>query len=431
MNISRLVEKKTGGGAHTPEEIAHLVDAYTRGGIPDREMTRWLKAVFDHGMTDEETLAVVDGMMASGERVDFSFLDRFVADKHSTGGVGDKVSLVLAPLMASAGLAIPMITGRSLGHTGGTCDKLESIPGYRTNLSMDEFVRVVEDVGASIIGQTDWICPADRKIYALRDATGTIASTPLICGSIMSKKIAEGIQGLVLDIKVGSGAFMKTLDDARKLGEKLIMVGRHFGVSTEAVYSDMNQPLGYEVGLWNEVEESVRALRGKGPDDLMDLTFRLGSILLIQARLVQSEDEARALQTALISSGKALETFLDMVQAHGGDTSDLEEPSGGHLRATFSRTVTAPRGGFLVLCDTLELGRAAKELTVFVRGKARAVDPTGGIRLHKKLGEEVKAGDELAVCFGEDRERVEGAFTRTASAFTIGEELPKPPVLTY
>lgn len=423
MNVSHLVEKKTSGGVHTPEEIAFLIDGYTRGTISDRHMTAWLKAISDHGMTDEEILTVVERMIESGDRADFSSLARFAADKHSTGGVGDKVSLVLGPLMASAGLAIPMITGRSLGHTGGTSDKMESIPGYRIDLSLNEFVQVVEQVGVSIITQTDWLCPADRKIYALRDATGTVTSIPLICGSIMSKKIAEGIRGLVLDIKVGSGAFMKTMEDARALGGKLIMVGRRFGVSTEAVYSDMNQPLGHEVGLWNEVEESIRALRNKGPDDLIELTVELGSILLIQAGIVQSKLEARTLQNDLITSGKAFETFLNMVEAHGGDTSVLETPSRASQPRHFGK-VTAPRSGYLVSFDTRQLGLTANDLTILNRGNNRKLDRSGGIRFFKKLGDEVKAGDELAVCFGRERERVEAAVQRIASAITVGDNLP-------
>lgn len=430
MNISRLVEKKRTGGVHTHEEISFLVDAYTGGTVSDRQMAAWLKAVFRRGMTDEEIVALVESMMASGKRVDFSHLDRFVADKHSTGGVGDKVSLVLGPLMAGAGLAIPMITGRSLGHTGGTCDKMESIPGYRSDLSLEEFMRVVDRVGISIIGQTDWICPADRKIYALRDATGTVSSIPLICGSIMSKKIAEGIRGLVLDIKVGRGAFMKTVEEARALGEKLVMVGHHFGVSTEAVYSDMNQPLGHEVGLWNEVVESVRALQGQGPDDLMDVTLHLGSLLLIQAGLVPSPSEARTVQRELLSSGKALEVFLKMVEAHGGDASVLEDPS-RIPRATFSRKVTASRSGFVVSFDTIELGRTANDLTIVVHGNRRTLDPTGGIRFCRKVGDSVAAGETVAVCFGRERERVEKAATRVASAVTIRERRPTPGPLIY
>ncbi|MDP6033337.1 MAG: thymidine phosphorylase, partial [Candidatus Marinimicrobia bacterium] len=279
MNSNQLVQLKKAGEIIPKSELESFITAYVDESIGDDEMTPFLKAVHANGMTDEETIILTDIMLNSGDRIHFSGMDPYVADKHSTGGVGDKVSMVLGPIMAAAGLAIPMLTGRSLGHTGGTTDKFETIPGYQTSLTLEQFKANVETVGICIMGQTETICPADRKIYALRDVTETIDSIPLISGSIMSKKIAEGIQGLVLDIKTGNGAFMKTVDEALSLGRMLQMVGEAFGVKTDVVYSSMNQPLGRTAGLWCEMAESIDALQGDGEKDLMEVVFELGSKL--------------------------------------------------------------------------------------------------------------------------------------------------------
>ena len=303
MNPNQLVQRKISGEAITQTEMASFINAYVDEKIHDDEMTPFLKAVHAHGMTDEETIILTDIMLNSGDRLAFSNMDAYVADKHSTGGVGDKVSMVLGPIMAAAGLAIPMLTGRSLGHTGGTTDKLETIPGFQTSLTLDQFKANVETHGICIMGQTESICPADRKMYALRDVTDTIDSIPLICGSIMSKKIAEGIQGLVLDIKTGNGAFMKTIDQARSLGQILQKVGEAFHVKTDVVYSSMNQPLGRTAGLWCEMDESIAALKGDGAKDLMDVVFELGNKLLVQAGIIRGETAAVSMQENLIQSG--------------------------------------------------------------------------------------------------------------------------------
>lgn len=428
MNVARLVEAKRSGYTHTPDEIKFLIHDYSHGEVSDSEMTAWMKTVYTYGMSDEETLALVDAMITSGEMMDFSHLPNFVADKHSTGGVGDKVSLILGPLMAEAGLAIPMISGRSLGHTGGTLDKLESIPGFRTDLSIDEFRNMVERVGISMIGQTDEICPADKKMYALRDAIGITKSIPFICGSIMSKKIAEGIQGLVLDIKVGNGAFMKTVAEARELGEKLVMVGRQFGISVEVIFSDMNQPLGFDAGLWIEIQESILALQGEGPEDLMEVTFELGGSLLKQAGMASTKEEARDIQTSLIQNGSAFQKFVEMVEAHHGDSSSLKNPN-DYSKATYVSNVNADRTGFISAMDTLEIGRIVNSLTIVKSGRNRELDIAGGIRFEKKLGNEVRPGDTLAVCSGGDQKRVEEAVLRLSSAIRIGEKPIVPPKL--
>ena len=319
MNIENIVREKAAGGANTSSEIVQIIHAYSDGKINDEEITVWLKAVYDNDMTDEEMLAVVEAMVTSGERLDFSHLEKVVVDKHSTGGVGDKVSLIIAPILAACGLAVPMISGRSLGHTGGTLDKLQSIPGYRIDLSLEEFRRTVEMVGLSLSGQTSEICPADRKMYTLRDKTGTVASTPLICGSIMSKKIAEGIEVLAMNITVGNGAFMKTVEKAKTLGKQLKMAGEQFGVSTNIVYSRMDQPLGREAGLWNEIQESVSCLKGEGEPDLMAVVTALAEPMLKHAGV---KNPLSAIEKA-ISSGSAMAKLEKMIEAHDGDPSSL------------------------------------------------------------------------------------------------------------
>ena len=304
-------------------DLKQFIWEYSHQQISDKDMTKLLKAIFKNGMTREEIFALTESMIDSGEKMDFSFLSNYVADKHSTGGVGDKVSIILGPLMAASGLAIPMISGRSLGHTGGTLDKLETIPGYRTNISLDEFRRNVNDIGISMIGQTEEICPADRKMYALRDVTGTVASIPLICGSIMSKKIAEGIEGLVMDIKIGNGAFMKTIQEGKELATLIQDIGRNFNIKSDIVFTSMDQPLGRYAGLWCEIKESIDCLRNEGSDDTMEVTFALGTKLLLQAQIVSNEDEALRLQQQLIESGHALEKFLKMVTVHDGSLSGI------------------------------------------------------------------------------------------------------------
>ncbi|RMF08178.1 MAG: thymidine phosphorylase, partial [Candidatus Neomarinimicrobiota bacterium] len=292
MIPSELIIQKRSGRALDREELAWLIQSYVEGTLPDYQMAAFLMAVFFQGMSLEENITLTDLMIASGERMDFSHLPAFPCDKHSTGGVGDKVSLVLGPLLASVGLAIPMISGRSLGHTGGTLDKLESIPGFSVDQSLPRFRELVEEVGIGMIGQTAHICPADKKLYALRDVTGTVESIPLIGASIMSKKIAEGIRGLVIDLKVGSGAFMQTLEQGRALGSRLQAIGEAFGVRTDILYSNMDQPLGRAAGIWCEVLEAVDCLRGQGPRDTRALTLELSSVLVLQGGLADSRESA-------------------------------------------------------------------------------------------------------------------------------------------
>ena len=418
MNPTQLVQRKISGGAIPQTEMASFINAYVDEKIGDDEMTPFLKAVHAHGMTDEETIILTDIMVNSGDRLVFSNMDAYVADKHSTGGVGDKVSMVLGPIMAAAGLAIPMLTGRSLGHTGGTTDKLETIPGFQTSLTLDQFKANVETHGICIMGQTESICPADRKIYALRDVTDTIDSIPLICGSIMSKKIAEGIQGLVLDIKTGNGAFMKTIDQAQSLGKTLQKVGEAFHVKTDVVYSSMNQPLGRTAGLWCEMDESIAALKGDGAKDLMDVVFELGSKLLVQAGIIRGETAAVSIQENLIQSGKAYDKFEEMVSVQGGDLSQIKQLH----PPKFELIVSAKSSGYVESMDTLNIGWAAVELGCGRRKKDDILDPTAGIEFMAKIGDKVQKGDPLFRCFNSNENKLNSALNYLLDSARIGSE---------
>tara|TARA_B110000116_G_scaffold40425_1_gene32815 strand:- start:4575 stop:5861 length:1287 start_codon:yes stop_codon:yes gene_type:complete len=418
MNPTQLVQLKINGETIPQTELASFINAYVDERIHDDEMTPFLKAVHAHGMTDEETITLTDIMLNSGDRLAFSNMDAYVADKHSTGGVGDKVSMVLGPIMAAAGLAIPMLTGRSLGHTGGTTDKLETIPGFQTSLTLDQFKANVETHGICIMGQTESICPADRKMYALRDVTDTIDSIPLICGSIMSKKIAEGIQGLVLDIKTGNGAFMKTIDQARSLGQILQKVGEAFHVKTDVVYSSMNQPLGRTAGLWCEMDESIAALKGDGAEDLMDVVFELGSKLLVQAGIIRGETAAVSMQENLIQSGKAYDKFEEMVSVQGGDLSQIKQLH----QPKFELIVSAKSSGYVESMDTLNIGWAAVELGCGRRKKDDILDPTAGIEFMAKIGNKVQKGDPLFRCFNSNENKLNSALNYLLDSARIGSE---------
>ena len=418
MNPNQLVQRKISGEAIPQTEMASFINAYVNEKIHDDEMTPFLKAVHAHGMTDEETITLTDIMLNSGDRLAFTNMDAYVADKHSTGGVGDKVSMVLGPIMAAAGLAIPMLTGRSLGHTGGTTDKLETIPGFQTSLTLDQFKANVETHGICIMGQTESICPADRKMYALRDVTDTIDSIPLICGSIMSKKIAEGIQGLVLDIKTGNGAFMKTIDQARSLGQILQKVGEAFHVKTDVVYSSMNQPLGRTAGLWCEMDESIAALKGDGAKDLMDVVFELGSKLLVQAGIIRGETAAVSMQENLIQSGKAYDKFEEMVSVQGGDLSQIMQLH----QPKFELIVSAKSSGYVESMDTLNIGWAAVELGCGRRKKDDILDPTAGVEFMAKIGNKVQKGDPLFRCFNSNENKLDSALNYLLDSARIGSE---------
>mgnify|MGYP001418334813 CR=1 FL=1 len=422
MIIDDIVRTKTDGIENSPAEIEAIITAYSVGSINDSELTPWLKAVYRYGMSDEETFALVNAMIESGERLDFSHLSNRVVDKHSTGGVGDKVSLVLTPILAACGAAVPMIAGRSLGHTGGTLDKLESIPGYKVDLPLPQFQDIVEKVGLSIIGQTKEICPADKKIYSLRDKTNTIVSIPLICGSIMSKKIAEGVNALAMNITIGNGAFMKSLDEGKGLGEKLKLVGEKFGIKTSVVYSTMDQPLGRKAGLWNEVQEAVACLKGEGEKDVMELVTQLATTLL---RDNDSSAPEKKVKEA-IESGAALQKLEALVESHEGDASLLHSSKNVHP-PRYEQQVVADRTGFIADMDTEFIGRSVNLLTIFEDGGTRHLDPSGGVRFEKKVGDEVRDGKTMAICFGSNQDRVELSARRIYSAVVISDTPKEPP----
>ncbi len=421
MIPAEIIKQKRDGAHLSKDHLCEFIQSYVEGSIADYQMTALLMAIFFNGMDDDELYSLVDIMVNSGEKMDFSNLECFVADKHSTGGVGDKVSIILAPLLAEAGLAIPMISGRGLGHTGGTLDKLETIPGFRVDLSLTEFRKAVEQTGIAMIGQTNEICPADRKMYSLRDVTGTIESIPLICSSIMSKKIAEGIQGLVLDVKIGNGAFIKKMEDAKTLGNMLKRIGRHFGITTDIVYSSMNQPLGKTAGLWCEVKESINSLKGNGTDDTMKITYELGSRLLLQAEISKTRNEAISLQKSIIQSGKGYEKFLDLVKNQGGSQKDIEQYTKLHS-PQHTREISANRSGFIQYMDTYTIGLATVALGC---GRAKitdSVDPTAGMEFLKKTGEKVQKGEPLIRCFNSDKPKLQNTVNRLESVFQIGEK---------
>ena len=420
-----LTAKKQSSKSFTQPEIEFIVNGYTSGKISDDDMTLWLKAVFDHGMNHNETLHYTQTMLKSGVQLDFSHLTGFVVDKHSTGGVGDKVSIVLAPLLAACGCYIPMLAGRGLGHTQGTIDKLESIPGYRSVLTLSDFQHLVEKVGVSIMAQTEEICPADRKIYALRDVTNTVASFPLICGSIMSKKIAEGIEGLVLDIKVGNGAFMKTLDDAQKLGNLLKEVGELYGLKVSVCITGMNQQLGNTAGLWCEVIESINCLKGEGPNDVMKVVFHLGKEAL---KLAGFQNPEKQLKTA-ISNGLALEKMREMVRAHGGSIESLEDPN--THRPKFCEKVYAETDGYITSMDTFSLGMSVVHLGGGRLQKEDVLDPTAGIKFHKKTGDSVNSGDILLEYFCSEKDNFESGKLCFKEAIQIQSKKPDSLELIY
>ena len=390
-----IIRKKRDAGELSRAEIESLIGAYTNDDIPDYQVSAWLMAVVLRGMTRAETAALTDAMLRSGEVLDLSSLSGKKVDKHSTGGVGDKTSLVLAPLAAAAGITVPMISGRGLGHTGGTLDKLEAIPGFSVNLSAAQFRRVLETCGCAMIGQTDEIAPADRKLYALRDVTGTVESPYLICASIMSKKLAEGIDALVLDVKTGSGAFMKSEEDAAFLAELMVETGERMGKQVVALITDMDQPLGCMIGNALEVVEVVKILRGEGPEDLRQLCLELAGWMLQFGGVANTVAEGKKLSEKLIRSGRALDKFRQMVELQGGDPRVIDDPE--KLRqAQHTVTLSSSRSGYLSSLQCEQVGTACVILGGGRERKEDSVDPAVGIVLHKKVGDAVSIGEPLA-----------------------------------
>ena len=427
MDPIKIIKAKQNQSVLSSKEIDFLVNSYSNNQITDEKMTEFLKAVKDNGMNMDETISLTKTMIDSGEKMDFSHLNSYVADKHSTGGVGDKVSLILGPLMASLGITIPMIAGRSLGHTGGTIDKLETIPGFKTDLSIQEFKNCIEKIGLCIMSQTDSICPADKKMYALRDVTNTIDSMPLICGSIMSKKIAEGIRGLVLDIKIGNGAFMKNLKDGKDLASKLMKVGGAFNVSTDVIFSNMDQPLGRTAGMWCEVNESINAMNGEGAEDLMNVVYNLGTKMLLQAKIVKSATEAHQIQIENIRNGKALKKFQQMVKNQSGQIDlgpKINNPS-------FSHEVVSEHDGYVSSFDTTAIGWALVELGCGRKKSGDVLDSSSGIEFYAKVGEKIEKGEAIFRCFGSRKSKLKNAVNLIENTFCISDEKVKKPEPIY
>jgi pyrimidine-nucleoside phosphorylase len=424
-----LIHRKRDGGALTGAELEWLVRGFTAGEIPDAQLAAFCMAVFFRGMTPAEVLALTEAMLRSGDVLDLSAIPGAKVDKHSTGGVGDKVSLPLAALAVACGVKVPMVSGRGLGHTGGTLDKLEAIPGFRVDLPVARFVELVRDVGAGLIGQTDRLAPADRRLYALRDVTATVESIPLIAASIMSKKLAEGIDGLVLDVKVGRGAFMKTPAEARRLAETLVGIGRGAGKRVTALLTAMDQPLGLAIGNALEVAEGTALLRGEGPADLREVTVALTAEMVLLAGRAADLAAARGAVEAAIADGRGLAAWRRIVAAQGGDARVVDDP--GLLPQAATRVeVASPAAGVVEAIDAEALGLAAMALGA---GRARVeerVDPAVGLVLRKKVGDPVSRGEPLLVVHrnpgGEPQPQV---AARVLAAFTIGPGPASPPPL--
>jgi pyrimidine-nucleoside phosphorylase len=425
-----VIRKKRDGVELSREEIEGLVGAYTGGDIPDYQVSAWLMAVVLKGMTRPETAALTDAMLHSGDVLDLSSLAAKKVDKHSTGGVGDKTSLVLAPLAAAAGVAVPMISGRGLGHTGGTLDKLESIPGFNVNLPVAEFRRILELCGCAMIGQTAEIAPADRKLYALRDVTGTVESPYLICASIMSKKLAEGIDALVLDVKTGSGAFMKSEQDAAFLAELMVETGERMGKQVIALITDMDQPLGNMIGNALEVVEAVEVLRGAGPQDLRELCSELAGWMLHLGGVAKTVAEGKQQSAKLISSGKALEKFRQMVELQGGDACVVDD-SKRLPQAQYTMEVASPRAGYIASMQCEHIGTACVILGGGRERKEDSVDPAVGMVLHKKIGDRVALGESLATVYYNAEAKAARARQLIEASCEISEEVPAKRALIH
>lgn len=423
MRAIDVIRKKRDGGELSPEEIEFFVASYTVGRIPDYQVSAWLMAVLLRGMTGSEIAALTQSMLHSGSVLDLSDLPGRKVDKHSTGGVGDKTSLVIAPLVAAAGVPVPMISGRGLGHSGGTLDKLEAIPGFNVNLSLADFRRVLATCGCALIGQTAEIAPADKKLYALRDVTATVESPPLICGSIMSKKLAEGIDALVLDVKTGSGAFMKSQEAATSLAELMVQTGLRMGKKMVALITDMDQPLGNKIGNALEVEECIELMRGSGPADLRELCLELSAWMLLAGARVGSLDEGKHLAEELIASGAALEKFREIIMLQGGDAGVIDDtsrlPHAQHTLPILSRS-----NGFVASIQCEHVGVASLVLGGGREKKEDSIDPAVGIVVHKKVGDAVRAGEPLVTIHYNSNARLSEARRILEESYAVATQPP-------
>jgi len=421
MRTVDLIHRKRDGEELAAEEIQFLVDGYTRSDIPDYQMSAFLMAIFYSGMTDREVSAMTDSMVNSGTTVDLSSIPGIKVDKHSTGGVGDKTSLISSPLAAAAGVVVPMISGRALGHTGGTLDKLESIPGFRTDLSIEQFKTLLAEHKLAFIGQTPEVAPADGKLYSLRDATATVESIPLIATSIMSKKIAVGLDALVLDVKVGSGAFMKKQVEARRLAQMMVGIGRRLDKRVQALITDMNQPLGYAVGNALEIMEVSQTLQNAGPADLTRLSLELAARMIFLGKITKTLDEARELAQSKLLDGSGYRKFKDVIAAQGGNPKVLDQfellPN-----ATGAQEITTQRGGYVSAIDAELIGQASSMIGAGRNTKEDSIDPAVGVILEVKVGQKIDSGSILCRIYHTSEEHLEAASELVEDAFKISNQ---------
>lgn len=426
MNIrmSDLIVKKRNGGTLTGEEIGFMVEGYTNGRIPDYQMSAMMMAIYFRGMNEEETLSLTMAMRDSGEVLNLKAIDGIKVDKHSTGGVGDKTSLALAPMAAACGIPVAKMSGRGLGHTGGTIDKLESFSGFSTSIPAQKFIENVNRIGISIMGQTADLAPADKKLYALRDVTATVDNMSLIASSIMSKKLAAGADAIVLDVKTGSGAFMKAEKDSFALAKEMVKIGNGAGKKCVAVVSDMDQPLGFAVGNALEVKEAIETLQGRGPADFLELCLTLGTQMLLLGKKAKTEEEARKKLLAVIEDGSALRKLAEFVEAQGGDSAAVYDTS-LLPKASLAKEIKADRDGFVGHIECEEVGICSLLLGGGRETKESSIDLSVGIMLQKKVGDSVLSGDTLAILYANDGKKLEAAAERLLCAYRITDEEPE------
>jgi pyrimidine-nucleoside phosphorylase len=429
MRMVDVIEKKRDGKELSTEEIQFIINGYTNGSIPDYQVSAFTMAVFFNGMTDRETADLTMAMVNSGDQIDLSQIEGIKVDKHSTGGVGDTTTLVLGPLVAAVGVPVAKMSGRGLGHTGGTIDKLESVEGFHVEIENQEFIDLVNKNKIAVIGQSGNLTPADKKLYALRDVTATVDSIPMIAGSIMSKKIAAGADAIVLDVKTGAGAFMKTLDDSRELAKAMVRIGNNVGRNTMAVISDMSQPLGFAIGNALEVKEAIDTLKGEGPEDLTELCLALGSHMVYLAQKANSLEEARQLLENVIKDGSALETFKLFLASQGGDASVVDNPA-KLPQAQYIIELEAKEDGYVKEMVADEIGTAAMILGAGRATKESTIDLAVGLMLRKKMGDKVQKGDSLVTIYS-NFENVDSVKQKLYEAITVSSEPTKAPTLIY
>lgn len=430
MKMIDLITKKKKGEEHSFDEINFIINGVNAGLIPDYQISAWLMAVYFKGMTFQESAILTEAMAKSGDILDLSPIGEYVIDKHSTGGVGDKITLILIPLLAASGLTVAKLSGKGLGHTGGTIDKLESMPGFKTNLDMNDFLSQIKTVGGAIVGQTSQLTPADGKLYALRDVTSTVDCLPLIASSILSKKIASGANIIILDVKYGSGAFVKTVEEAEELARIMVEIGKKLNKSITAVITSMEQPLGKAVGNSLEVIESIETLKNNGPEDVIELTLELGAVALVKAKKCLSKKEAKESLKALLVNGKALKKFKEIVEAQGGDKSSIDNTE--KLRqAAFIKEFKANKSGYINKLCAFNIAKACKIMGAGRDKKEDKIDYSVGVLLNKKIGDNVKEGDVLAQLYGNSEELILQALDLLPHAYEISDSLPQKQNLIY